>query len=227
MSRFISAGTDADSQTPDDAWLKAQEQIESRRKPKAAEDGRQEGGKSLYEILQQNKAAKQEAFEESIKLKNQFRALDDDEVEFLDSVLESSRAKEHAVKQETVEQLEAFRKQRALADQGLRDQTASDDVGKLGTPVGASTWTMKKKKRRRDQERVFGRDPKSRKLSASTDENPPPTDPSKTAFSQKASQPEIENGGRSEDFPSEPKKDPPKASTIGLGLGDYDSDKDD
>ena len=55
MSRFVSAGTDADSRPRDDVWLKAQLEVESQRKPKPSEDGKQEGGKSLYEVLQANK----------------------------------------------------------------------------------------------------------------------------------------------------------------------------
>ncbi|EGO59663.1 hypothetical protein NEUTE1DRAFT_33905, partial [Neurospora tetrasperma FGSC 2508] len=47
--------------------------------------------KSLYEVLQANKAAKQAAFEEANKIKNQFRALDDDEIEFLEGVAERKR----------------------------------------------------------------------------------------------------------------------------------------
>jgi hypothetical protein len=78
-------------------------------------------------------------------LKNQFRALDDDEIEFLESVQESSRAKEDAVKQETAEQLDAFRKQRAAAE-----QTATE--GNKTTEGPRDNWTTTKKKRRREQE---------------------------------------------------------------------------
>lgn len=59
MSRFISAGTSDEPPTSerDEAWLKAQQQIEAARlqtqqKPRP---GEQEGGKSLYETLQANK----------------------------------------------------------------------------------------------------------------------------------------------------------------------------
>jgi hypothetical protein len=55
MSRFVPAGTDPDSLPPDDAWLKAKQEVESQKKPKPREEGVQEGGKSLYEVLQQNK----------------------------------------------------------------------------------------------------------------------------------------------------------------------------
>jgi hypothetical protein len=78
-------------------------------------------------------------------LKNQFRALDDDEIEFLESVQETSRAKEDAMKQETAEQLDAFRKQRAAAEQTVTGGTEITDAAK-------DTWTTSKKKRRREPE---------------------------------------------------------------------------
>jgi hypothetical protein len=56
MSRFVSAGTDPDSRPPvDDGWLKAQQEVEATRKAKTVEPGKQEGGKSLYEVLEANK----------------------------------------------------------------------------------------------------------------------------------------------------------------------------
>ena len=54
MSRFVSAGTDEEPTERDEAWLKAQQEIEANRQPKAR-PGEQEGGKSLYETLQANK----------------------------------------------------------------------------------------------------------------------------------------------------------------------------
>ena len=53
-SGFVSGGT-ADSPTKrDDEWVKAQQEIEASRRRKE-EDGRQEDGKTLYDILQANK----------------------------------------------------------------------------------------------------------------------------------------------------------------------------
>ena len=53
-SGFVSGGT-ADKPTErDDEWLKAQQEIEATRRRKE-EEGRQQGGKSLYEVLQNNK----------------------------------------------------------------------------------------------------------------------------------------------------------------------------
>lgn len=54
MSRFVSAGTDEEPTERDEAWLKAQQEIEAKRQAKI-EIGKQEGGKSLYETLQANK----------------------------------------------------------------------------------------------------------------------------------------------------------------------------
>ena len=90
--------------------------------------------------------AKQEAFEEKSRLKNQFRSLDEDEVEFLDSVLESTRAQEAAVKRETAEQLEAFRRQREKAQKALLESTSSEV-----TPVQGEEWTALARKRRNDK----------------------------------------------------------------------------
>jgi len=54
MSRFIPAGSFDKPTKRSDEWLKAQQEIDESRKRKEAE-GRQDGGKSLYEVLQANK----------------------------------------------------------------------------------------------------------------------------------------------------------------------------
>ncbi|KAJ9607684.1 hypothetical protein H2200_007762 [Cladophialophora chaetospira] len=217
MSRFVSAGTDGDSRPPvDEDWLKAQQEVESARKAKKVE--KQEGGKSLYEVLEANKAAKQEAFEEAARLKNQFRALDEDEVDFLDSVLESSRAKENAVRQETAEQLEAFRKQRAAAEQAMMD---GPDPGADVATSDAAAWATKKKKRRRDKDTEAGADPKLRKLSTPGEEkaatqSPEPTSPSSSVPPPPPPQRNDNNV-----------KPPLTQKSSGLGLAAYSSDEDD
>ncbi|KKZ57990.1 hypothetical protein EMCG_05542 [[Emmonsia] crescens] len=152
-SGFISGGTIEDPTERDDEWLKAQQELEAERRRKAEESNRDDG-KSLYEILQQNKAAKQEAFEESIKLKNQFRSLDEDEVEFLDSVLESTRVQEAALKRETREQLEIFHRQRHEAEKVLVGTSAGDSksAGAV-SPLDEEQWTISGRKRRRAKEK--------------------------------------------------------------------------
>ncbi|KAK4867912.1 hypothetical protein LT330_007571 [Penicillium expansum] len=146
-SGFVSSGTNEQPIERDDEWLRAQQELEEERRRKA-EIGKQDDGKSLFEVLERNKMAKQEAFEEKSRLKNQFRSLDEDEVDFLDSVLESTRAKEAAVKRETAEQLEAFRRQREEAQKALLQSTSSD-----ATPVQGEEWTTLARKRRHDKHR--------------------------------------------------------------------------
>lgn len=53
-SKFVSAGQVDDSGQSTDEWEKAKRDIEETRRRKE-EEGRQDGGKSLYEVLQQNK----------------------------------------------------------------------------------------------------------------------------------------------------------------------------
>ena len=54
-SGFVSAGTTDEPVERDEDWHKAQQELEDERRRKA-EYGQQQDGKSLYEILQQNKS---------------------------------------------------------------------------------------------------------------------------------------------------------------------------
>ena len=54
MSRFVSGGTVDEPTERDDEWLEAQQKIEASRRRKE-DEGKQDGGKSLYETLQANK----------------------------------------------------------------------------------------------------------------------------------------------------------------------------
>ena len=186
-------------------------------------------------------AAKQEAFEEAAKLKNQFRNLEEDEVDFLDSVLESTRAKEAAVRKETTEQLEAFRKQREDADRALRD---GEDVEKAGSPTEElESWSVGKKRRRKDKGPASG--VKLRKSSSTQDQSQsaqtlsPDTTKTLPAFKElkkeKAGQELQPNSPdlapKAASHPSAPpdskKSQPsPNKPSVGLGLAGYSSDED-
>lgn len=159
-SGFVSSGTNEQPIERDDEWLRVQQELEEERRRKA-EIGKQDEGKSLFEVLERNKMAKQEAFEEKSRLKNQFRSLDEDEVDFLDSVLESTRAKEAAVKRETAEQLEAFHRQREEAQKALLESTSPE-----AAPVKGDQWTALARKRRNDKHRNALISGKKRKASA-------------------------------------------------------------
>lgn len=86
--------------------------------------------RSLYEVLQANKAAKQAAFEEANKIKNQFRPLDEDDVEFLDEVRARKRAEERRARREEEEGLERFRKARERVNAG--GEGGDEDGGEDG-----------------------------------------------------------------------------------------------
>ncbi|KAL4809670.1 N-terminal domain of NEFA-interacting nuclear protein NIP30-domain-containing protein [Aspergillus unguis] len=145
-SGFVSAGTDHEPVERDDEWRRVQQELEEERRRKA-DLGKQDGGKSLYEVLQNNKMAKQEEFEEKIKLKNQFRALDEDEVDFLDSIMESTRAQEATVKRETAEQLELFRRQREEAEKAHLEDTTAD----IAPTAEGEDWKIGSRKKRREK----------------------------------------------------------------------------
>ncbi|KAI4757122.1 hypothetical protein E4T52_10930 [Aureobasidium sp. EXF-3400] len=194
MSRFVSGGTVDKPTERDDEWLKAQETIEAARRKKE-DEAKQHGGKSLYEVLQANKDAKQEAFEEAAKLKNQFRSLDQDEVEFLDTVMESTRAKEEAVKRETAERLEAFRRQQEDTEKASRG-----DAPEASNQSEGDTWAFNARKRKRTKEKEAIAGLKLRKSSSSMaqmtsdagaeaisdDKKPSPSSPAPTPANQSA-----------------------------------------
>jgi hypothetical protein len=54
-SGFVSSGTNEQPVERDDAWLRAEQELEEERRRKA-EIGKQNDGKSLFEVLEQNKS---------------------------------------------------------------------------------------------------------------------------------------------------------------------------
>ena len=82
---------------------------------------------------------------------NQFQSLDEDDIEFLDSVMESSRSKEAEVKKDTRAQLEAFRKQQEDAEKAAQQGEAAVEVAEV-----APTWSVGPRKRKREQKTGLG-----------------------------------------------------------------------
>ncbi|EFE43645.1 hypothetical protein TRV_01607 [Trichophyton verrucosum HKI 0517] len=226
-SGFVSAGVegeDYEGSKPNDEWLKVKQELEESRQRRAVE-GQQEGGKSLYEVLQQNKAAKQEAFEESIRLKNQFRTLDEDEVEFLDSILESTHAKEEALQKETSEKLELFHRQREEAEKALLDAETGNAAELVGPADEGDNWAISGRKRRRPKEKEGGLLGLKRRRSATAAENN-----NNSSTHSKDGKDKAMEGAEATQPPPIKKPEPSiptetKASTLGLGA--YSSDEDD
>lgn len=90
--------------------------------------------------------------------------MDEDEIEFLDSVLESTRAEEARVKRETAEGLEAFRRQQDEADKKLKRESAGADAD--AAPIEEEAWVSAARKRKRAKEKEVLKGVKVRKSSS-------------------------------------------------------------
>ncbi|KAG5961577.1 hypothetical protein E4U58_004202 [Claviceps cyperi] len=157
---FLAAGRDTSIE-----WAAVQKELEEARRTKAVAVRGEE--RSLYDVLQANKAAKQAAFEEQTKIRNQFRSLDDDEIEFLDEVKAAKRMEEERVRRETEEGLRAFREQQRRTSgggavgaeagaEGDDDAGAGAGVGGMQS-AGAGEWGAGRKRKRgraRERERI-------------------------------------------------------------------------
>lgn len=176
------------------------------------------------------KAAKQDAFEESAKLKNQFRSLDDDEIDFLDEVLDSTRRKEQEVKKDNAEQLDAFRRQREEAEKaGATIDAVEDDQDEV------LTWKAGPRKRKKSQvANKAGPKPKLRKMSSTANESlqsPLNDEPSKSSEGTSAvkathTPSKLSNEGTESLKTSEAAKVDVSPPPVGLGLDAYSSDED-
>ncbi|KAF3189455.1 hypothetical protein TWF106_004814 [Orbilia oligospora] len=174
-----------------DAWAAADAAIKEAKEKAASTSGlvgSQEGGKSLYEVLQANKARKQEAFEEKLKFKNQFRSLDEGEVEFLDSIVSEQRAEEEAKKKELESRLDDFRKLQYEADHDPNATASVADESK-------STWAVPaRRKRKKDKEKdtALGANIKLRKMSDGTKEESNDTSSAKSKVGTDSPKPKAE-----------------------------------
>ncbi|EMD91282.1 hypothetical protein COCC4DRAFT_30565 [Bipolaris maydis ATCC 48331] len=168
-SGFVSGGNAGEEVQRDDEWKRAQQEIEDARRAKA-ELAKQHDGKSLYEVLQANKDKKQAEFEEKARYKLHV-ALDDDEADYLDSILEKKRLEEANVKKETTEQLHLFRRQREEAERkarGLEEESAEPTQ-----EHGAEQWAAAGKKRKKGPEVGLLKGVKLRKSSSISEEQKP------------------------------------------------------
>lgn len=91
-------------------------------------------------------------------------------MEFLDAVLESTRAKDEAVKRETRAQLELFRRQQEEADRNFAVEASYQEQEPPEAPNTRgqeSTWTVHTRKRKRVRERESAIPSKQNKVSSS------------------------------------------------------------
>lgn len=107
-SRFVSQDdVDTAKARRDEQWKAAYARIGMEPPPQQEQDF--SDGRSLAEKLAANKIAKQEEWEEKTKLANQFRALEEDEIMFLDSVRERQEAEERERREKDGEEVQNFK----------------------------------------------------------------------------------------------------------------------
>ncbi|KAA1065366.1 hypothetical protein PGT21_013623 [Puccinia graminis f. sp. tritici] len=128
-SRFVSSSDlETARQKREEEWKATYQRLGQEAPPMPNEEY---DGRSLYEKLKETKDKKQEAFEEKLKFKNQFRALDDEEVAFLDDAAEEKRAIEMAKQEEIQKEMKRFK-------EAIASRTAETPViGSVGTTTAA------------------------------------------------------------------------------------------
>ncbi|KAK4064969.1 uncharacterized protein Triagg1_8785 [Trichoderma aggressivum f. europaeum] len=236
-SRFVSGGTMSGEGSKDEAvaaaareplakksveWEAVQHELDEERKRRehARAELAEGGQQSLYDILQANKAAKQAAFEEQNKLKNQFRALDDDEIEFLDEVRAKERAEEERARREVEEGLKAFRERQKSTGGGgeASSGTAREDGG---GEEGEEGWTVGGRKRKRHEREVLG---VKKKAVGGGDRGKDEAGGVDRGDGDDGKKKGESEGQKEKEKEREPPKEEKKTS---LGLVAYDSDSDD
>ncbi|KAI5839908.1 N-terminal domain of NEFA-interacting nuclear protein NIP30-domain-containing protein [Morchella snyderi] len=240
-SGFVSAGTsNLDETTAEsaaapalssDAWAAAKAKVEEAHRPREEEPQEE---RSLFAILQANKAKKQEEFEEKLKFKNQFKPLDEDDVEYLDSILCGERRAEEARKQELEAQLDAFRQQQSEIEQ---TGAAPEVEGTAELTSWGTTGRKRRKKEEGGKGGKLGLGVKVRKTSVTTaakvekkespkeDEKPG----TKEATQEELKQAKPASPPVNKEVPLTEPKQVAKPPVVGglMGLVAYDSDEDD
>ncbi|PAV22452.1 hypothetical protein PNOK_0240900 [Pyrrhoderma noxium] len=107
-SRFVSQNDlDQAKARREEQWKAAYARLGQEPPPQPTEDVYD--GRSLAEKLAANKVAKQEEWEEKTKLANQFRALEEDEIQFLESIRDEEQRKALKRKHEDAEEVKGFK----------------------------------------------------------------------------------------------------------------------
>lgn len=160
-------------------------------------------------------------------------------MEFLDSVLESTRAEEDRVKKETAEGLALFRQQQEEADKKARRGSGGAEVVEQGSPTEEEeNWVAGGRKRKRTKEKEVLKGVKLRRSSTANDVEKPAKSSTTSSTGDNSTAKKVaptvpaEVKTRSNPTPSSSstqnpavvKKPPAKPS---LGLVDYGSDEDD
>ncbi|GAB0097205.1 Fam192a [Sergentomyia squamirostris] len=115
-----------------EARKKRQEEWEKVRQPDDPEERPEDpyDGRSLFERLKEQKDKKDLEFEESRKLKNLIRGLDDDEIDFLDMVDRSKMNAEKEKHMQDLKELQEFRERQNTIDENHMDKLRQAELEK-------------------------------------------------------------------------------------------------
>ncbi|KAM0666898.1 hypothetical protein ACQRIT_005598 [Beauveria bassiana] len=201
-------------------WDKVQQQLDADRRRRAQAAAAAAGGeeRSLYDVLQSNKAAKEAAAAEASKLTNQIRALDDDEVAFLDEVRARRRAEEESVRRETEEGLKKFRRQSARREDGRGVEQEEEEEGE--------SWGTRKRKRGREREGGKGMGVVRRRVASGAEEGKKDGEEETKTDEKKIEEKKIEEK-RIEEMNMAKSGEEQLRKKTALALVDYGSDSDD
>jgi len=226
-SGFVSGGTIDNPTERDDEWRKAAAELEATRKAKA-DLAAQHEGKSLFEVLQENKDKKEAEFAERARYKLHV-SLNDDEADYLDAIEEKKRKQEAEVKKDTREQLDVFRRQKEEAE-----RKALEDEGGDGNEEEGVKWVAPGRKRKKGPETGLLKGVKLRKQSSTAEdsnaaklqeeEKPHPAQGSSPIAGSKDTSSGI---AQSSAPPQRSASAFPPANALSLGLGYASSDDDD
>lgn len=230
-SGFVSGGTIDNPTERDDEWRQAQAELEAARKAKA-DLAAQHDGKSLFEILQENKDKKQAEFEEKARY-HLHVGLDDDEADYLASIREKKLKEEASVRKDTREQLEAFRRQ-----QEEEASKALEHEGGNAPTEEQVQWAAPGRKRKKGPESSLLKGVKLRKANSVLEESKVPNKPqsqdgksaekTSTTLANTASQSTAPKAASSTATIQKSALPPAKpANALSLGLGYASSDDDD
>ncbi|KAL0951041.1 hypothetical protein HGRIS_007781 [Hohenbuehelia grisea] len=128
----------------DEQWKAAYARLGQEPPPAPVEDAYD--GRSLAEKLAANRAAKQEEWEEKTKLANQFRALEEDEIMFLDSVREKQEEEERQRKERDGEEVKSFKE--AVAARTTATSNPPPVIGAKPATVKPAAPSVPKKEKR-------------------------------------------------------------------------------
>ncbi|KTW26860.1 uncharacterized protein T551_03322 [Pneumocystis jirovecii RU7] len=126
-------------------WEEAERRIQAAKNP--VENGPPVDHRSLYEKLQANKIIKEEEYQESWKLSNLIRTLNDEEIDFLDKLRKEKIKVEEETKKSVEEGLKVFKRAREQLDHSMQQSIhLTRDLPPISKPVESTERPVKKTK---------------------------------------------------------------------------------